>query len=332
MVLTGGLYANRVRTTSAIASAPSTNTPSEAAAPSRRKAERVVEEPAKQPVDEPVIETRYEPVEESVSELAIEPEQQEEFVQREELEVVEEETESVEAEPEPEFVPEPLVVEEVIEDVVEDQPAELIEEIADEPADVIVDELVDEMATDNFAIPDVIPEPEVIEVVEESPPPTFEQLPDGSFKIIATDTIIPGTGTQANPYIVDWKTLRSIERGYNPKKGKNDLPDWLDVLDEMHVRIVGNTLVPVIATTTRELLVMQNPWDGCCVGIPPSPYDAIEVSLNHDVDFGASAVGYGTVEGVFILDPYVVDGWVLGIYIIEEAKYRSGDGIAFPDF
>ena len=126
--------------------------------------------------------------------------------------------------------------------------------------------------------------------------------------------------------------MRSVERGYNPKQGKEVLPDWLDVLDEQFVRITGNTLVPVIATTTREVLVMQNPWDGCCIGIPPSPYDAIEVTLNHDVDFGNSAVGYGTVEGLFLLDPYVVDGWVLGLYLIEDATYRSGEGVPFPDF
>ena len=151
-------------------------------------------------------------------------------------------------------------------------------------------------------------------------------------RIAATDTVIVGSGTQADPFVLDWVTLRAIERVYNPKKGKDELPDWLDLIDEQFVRIKGNTLVPVIATTTRELLVMQNPWDGCCIGIPPSPYDAIEVELNHEVDFGSSAVGYGVVEGVFVLDPYVVDGWVLGLYMIDDATYRSGEGVPFPDF
>lgn len=175
-------------------------------------------------------------------------------------------------------------------------------------------------------------DPIIEPITEVEPAPSFEQITDGSFRVLSTGTIILGKGTQDDPFVLDWITLRSIEQVFNPKKDMDELPDWLDMLNERYVKIIGNTLVPVIATTTQELLVMQNPWDGCCIGIPPSPYDAIEVILNHDVDFGSSAVGFGTVEGVFILDPYVVDGWVLGLYIIEDATYRSGDGIAFPDF
>ena len=182
------------------------------------------------------------------------------------------------------------------------------------------------------------PQTEPIEVQEpepepkSKPKPSYDRLEDGSIRILDSGTIIKGDGSSEKPYLVDWLTLRSIERTYNPKQKKTTLPDWLDLLDGKRVKIIGNTLVPVIATATNELLVMQNPWDGCCVGIPPTPYDAIEVTLNHDVDFGSSAVGYGTVEGEFVLDPYVVDGWVLGLYMIDDATYRSGDGIAFPDF
>ena len=77
---------------------------------------------------------------------------------------------------------------------------------------------------------------------------------------------------------------------------------------------------------------MKNPWDGCCIGVPPTPYDAVEIALNHDVDFGSSAVGYGSVEGTLYVDPYVVDGWVLGVYIMEDAKFRMGEGFVFPQF
>ncbi len=178
----------------------------------------------------------------------------------------------------------------------------------------------------------VEPEPELATETEPEAAPSYKLRADGSFIIVKTGEIVMGTGTEVDPFMLEWKTLRAIEQDYNPKQGKEHLPDWLDLLHERQVRIVGNTLVPVIATTTRELLVMQNPWDGCCIGIPPSPYDAIEVTLDHDVDFGNSAVGFGTVEGVFILDPYVVDGWVLGMYIIEHASYRSGDGVPFPEF
>lgn len=162
--------------------------------------------------------------------------------------------------------------------------------------------------------------------------PSYELRADGSFKVLDANQWVQGSGTEADPFVLGWEVLRSIEKNYDPKNGNDTLPDWLDLLEGKFVTIEGNTLVPVVASTTRELLVMKNPWDGCCIGVPPTPYDAVEVSLNHDVDFGNSAVGYGSVVGVFYADPYVVDGWVLGVYIIEDAKYRSGEGVVFPEF
>lgn len=178
------------------------------------------------------------------------------------------------------------------------------------------------------------PEPEAqeAEVAQAEAKPDYELLPGGGFRVPDRGIEIPGRGAADAPYVLSWDLLKSVQQGYKPKEGQTDLPQWLGLLEGKRIRIEGNTLVPVIATTTRELLVMQNPWDGCCIGVPPTPYDAVEVTLNHDVDFGNSAVGFGTVEGDFYLDPYVVDGWVLGLYIIEDAKYRSGEGIVFPQF
>ena len=162
--------------------------------------------------------------------------------------------------------------------------------------------------------------------------PEYERLPDGSIRIMPLNKVIAGDGSADHPFLLSWDILASVEKEYEPRKGKTHLPAWLDVLNEKHVRIVGNTLVPVVASSTSELVMMQNPWDGCCIGVPPTPYDAIEVTLSHDVDFGNSAVGYGTLEGIFYLDPYVVDGWVLGLYIVEDGVYRSGEGVEFPEF
>lgn len=174
-----------------------------------------------------------------------------------------------------------------------------------------------------------IPDPQT---PPQAPAPSFEARADGSFRIIDENIVVKGAGTQAQPYVLGWDALKSIEKHYNPKKGQDKIPDWINHLDGKVVSIEGNTLVPVVATTTRELLIMKNPWDGCCIGVPPTPYDAIEVVLNHDVDFGNSAVGFGSVQGIFYLDPYIVDGWVLGLYIIEDARYRSGEGVVFPEF
>jgi hypothetical protein len=143
---------------------------------------------------------------------------------------------------------------------------------------------------------------------------------------------VQGAGTKAEPFVLGWDALKALENSYDPKSGKDTLPDWLDLLEGKTVLIEGNSLLPVVASSTNELLIMQNPWDGCCIGVPPTPYDAVEVTLNHEVDFGNSVVGFGSVLGTFFIDPYVVDGWVLGLYIIEEGEYRSGAGVEFPEF
>ncbi len=305
VVLTGGLYASRVRTKTVVAPIAS---------------------PAIVPTRVPRRTVEPDAIPSRVVEPEPEPEPEEKIVQREvreELEAGEEEREAQEMIV-PVLDPEPMLVEGVGD--------EIAKEVGGERVESVEEDVVEELPTIAEGKPTILSESESESESEPISAPTFEQLADGSLKIFATDTLIQGSGTQADPFVLDWVTLRAIERVYNPKKGKGELPAWLDVLDGKRVRIKGNTLVPVIATTTRELLVMQNPWDGCCIGIPPSPYDAIEVELNHDVDFGSSSVGYGIVEGVFVLDPYVVDGWVLGLYMIEEASYRSGEGVPFPDF
>lgn len=160
--------------------------------------------------------------------------------------------------------------------------------------------------------------------------PAFEVRPDGSLTIEGVG-VIPGAGTPARPFVLDWEVLRSVQRAYNPRQGQAELPAWLNAINGKHVRIEGNTLLPVVSQTTDELLVMQNPWDGCCLGVPPTPYDAIEVKLARAQAMGNSPTGFGQVEGVFKVDPYIVSGWLLGLYMVENAVFESAAGTAMPE-
>ena len=160
--------------------------------------------------------------------------------------------------------------------------------------------------------------------------PSFEIRADGSMSVVGVG-VIPGNGTVQRPFVLAWDTLRSVQREFNPRQGQSEVPQWLNALNGKRVRIEGNTLLPVVAQTTDELLVMQNPWDGCCLGVPPTPYDAIEVKLSRPQRMGNSPTGYGQVEGVFKIDPYIVSGWLLGLYMIEDAVFESGAGIVLPE-
>lgn len=231
------------------------------------------------------------------------------------------------SEPRPPAVAE--AVKEIPEPVVAPEPEPATEPIV-EPA-----EPADRAEPEPLPTQESTPEPTgeiVIDLakVNAPPPPDHTVNPDGSITL-ADGTVIRGSGTEDNPFVLSWAVLRSVERTYQPRSGKDEFPGWIERINGRPVRIEGNTLLPVVSDSSRELLVMQNPWDGCCIGVPPTPFDAIEVELLHDVDFGYETVGYGVVEGTFVVDPYVVDGWVLGVYLIKDASYKSDAGTVLPD-
>jgi hypothetical protein len=178
---------------------------------------------------------------------------------------------------------------------------------------------------------EILPAPEAVVEEPKGPVgPAFSVKPDGSIEV-AEAGVISGDGTPARPFVIDWQVLRSVARDYNPKQGQSEIPAWVMQLHGKRVRVEGNTLLPVVAEATNELLVMQNPWDGCCVGVPPTPYDAIEVKLAKMQSMGNAPTGFGMVEGTFKVDPYIVSGWLLGLYLIEDASFESAAGMALPE-
>jgi len=131
---------------------------------------------------------------------------------------------------------------------------------------------------------------------------------------------IKGDGTAERPYEVSWELLMSAADTFIPRLGEKQIPQRIAMLDGMHVRISGYIAFPLIVTEASECLVMLNQWDGCCIGVPPSPYDAIEVKLMAPADNSRRhVVRVGTLEGVFRIDPYVVEKWLVGLYIMENA-------------
>lgn len=144
---------------------------------------------------------------------------------------------------------------------------------------------------------------------------------DGSLLIDGRITI-PGAGTVERPYVLDWPVLTGVGREYKPEKGMDELPEWLTALEGKRVRLTGHIVLPLVAKATDELLLTMNPWDGCCVGVPPTPYDALEVSLSEAVSMSGASM-YGAMEGTFRVDPYIVDGWLLGLYLLEDAEVKG---------
>jgi len=151
------------------------------------------------------------------------------------------------------------------------------------------------------------------------PAAKVEKKDDGSMLIDGRFSV-KGAGTPEDPYVLPWDLFTSVEEVYKPQQGKKELPGRIMMFDGKFVRIAGYVAYPMFVEQPRELLSMLNQWDGCCIGIPPTPYDAIEVKLAKVVTGNERLATYGTVEGKLGVKPYLAGDWLVGLYLMEDAK------------
>src|SRR5262249_37925267 len=131
--------------------------------------------------------------------------------------------------------------------------------------------------------PAAAPPPTPPKALSDSPPPAAApaspkvvQREDGSM-LVDDRFFIKGKGTKAEPYQIPWDFLASAEETYKPRLGQKNLPDRLSLVKDKYVKVTGYVAFPIMAQEPDEMLAMLNQWDGCCIGVPPTPYDAIEV-------------------------------------------------------
>lgn len=176
-------------------------------------------------------------------------------------------------------------------------------------------------------------------VKEPAPPPPAPALsaapqtaPASAAKIVKKDDgsividdkyTVKGDGTEANPYQLSWELLTSIQESYDPRVGKKTLPERLTMFDNKYIQLTGYVAFPLFVEEPKELLSMLNQWDGCCIGVPPTPYDAVEVHLKEVVSKDQRLAVFGTVQGKFQVKPYLAGDWLVGLYILEEAKVAA---------
>ncbi len=149
-------------------------------------------------------------------------------------------------------------------------------------------------------------------------PHTVVKNADGSIRVDDRFTI-PGDGTPGNPYQITWDLLVSAAEEYSPRDGRTELPQRVKMFDGKHVEISGNIAFPLMVEEPRELLSMLNQWDGCCIGVPPTPYDAIEVKLTKVVRGPDRLTSYGIVRGKLKVEPQLVGKWLVALYAMDEA-------------
>jgi len=131
--------------------------------------------------------------------------------------------------------------------------------------------------------------------------------------------VVTGDGTPEKPYVVTWEMLTSVQSDFDPHTGKKRFPHRVAMLDGKHVRLTGYVSFPMMQQNPRELLSMLNQWDGCCIGVPPTPYDAVEVMLAKTITGNARFTTSGTVTGRFLVKPFLSGDWLVGLYVMEGA-------------
>jgi len=152
--------------------------------------------------------------------------------------------------------------------------------------------------------------------------PKIDKRPDGTM-LVDDKFVVKGEGTKDKPYEVSWDMLLSAQETYEPRQGRKRLPERLTMLDGKFLKITGYVAYPMFVDQPRELLAMLNQWDGCCIGVPPTPYDAVEVQLAEPATKEQRAGIYGIVSGKFSVKPYLAGDWLVGLYLMENAGFES---------
>ena len=128
-----------------------------------------------------------------------------------------------------------------------------------------------------------------------------------------------GEGSEESPYQLSWPLLQTAGATYRPNLNERLLPQHIALLDGAVIEIEGYVAFP-LPSDTSELIVMYNQWDGCCIGVPPTPFDAIEVKLTGPVAPGQRhTIKHGRVRGTLQVDPYLIENWLVGLYLMDDA-------------
>ena len=182
-------------------------------------------------------------------------------------------------------------------------------------AAALVDDLIDSSkAAEGDSVADALDDGSIATEKKQSSDSSHPGLIDGKY-------ILAGDGSAEHPFEVTWDLLVLASQTFQPRLNKSEIPPQVKAVDGKHIKITGYYAFPVASTDPHEVLVMLNMWDGCCIGVPPSPYDAIEVRLKEPMaNARKQFTNYGTLSGTLKVDPYVENGWLLGMYVVDDGK------------
>ena len=152
---------------------------------------------------------------------------------------------------------------------------------------------------------------------------TVVRIDDQTVRIDGKYTV-RGKGTENDPFQITWEMLVSASAGVDAAAGKYVLPGRIADLRGAWVRISGYWAPPLQVFEAKEAMVMLNKWDGCCIGLPPTPFDSIEAAFAAPIAVkGMHVYRYGTIKGRMQVEPFAAGSFLLGFYRLEDAVMES---------
>ncbi len=80
-----------------------------------------------------------------------------------------------------------------------------------------------------------------------------------------------------------------------------------------------------MSESVSEVLLTLNRWDGCCIGLPPTPFDCVETNLSKPINMRSKhLVRFGTVTGRMAIQPFAIGNWLMGLYRLDNATLDMG--------
>lgn len=136
--------------------------------------------------------------------------------------------------------------------------------------------------------------------------------------------LVRGSGSESDPYQITWELLTSAARTVDASKSIYEVPGRLADLRGAWVQISGYWAPPLQVFQTKEAMFMLNKWDGCCIGLPPTPFDSIEATFAKPFAVqGQHLYRYGTIKGRLEIEPFAAGMFLLGFYRLHDAVMES---------
>ena len=136
--------------------------------------------------------------------------------------------------------------------------------------------------------------------------------------------LVRGSGSESDPYQITWELLTSAARTVDASKSIYEVPGRLADLRGAWVQISGYWAPPLQVFQTKEAMFMLNKWDGCCIGLQPTPFDSIEATFAKPFAVrGQHLYRYGTIKGRLEIEPFAAGMFLLGFYRLHDAVMES---------